>query len=418
MISRIKTGSYVRGMVNYNADRCKDEKEGRFLGTRNIFGDHSAKNIISTISRRNSLGNIEKPNLHISLSFHKDDILSDIEMQEIAERYMIEMGFSDSPMAIYRHTDKEHPHLHIVSTQISPEGKKINDSYIKYRSKNIVEQIEKDYGITVAKKTKEQKFSKDPINEYLNGEKGLIKSLSDAISIVLRTKPINEKEYSNRLHKMGVELFITDRGYSYSILLDQDQTKKYIYGSDIDSLFTTKDIKMQLSAFSKERQKAAPQFKAISHLIFDQKEAMLLSDIKKQFNKKGFDLLVNRRNRGEEAGKINGFSLSRKKDGMVINLSELGFKLKDVIPKIIDNLKNDYSTSNEEKTIQTESTLETPSSIPSNSKEIYSLDKQINNLLNSTNTFIDLILEDNAVAQDDALDSDKIKKRKKRKRRR
>lgn len=37
---------------------------------------------------------------------------------------MEEMGYKDQPYAIYRHFDKEHPHVHIVSSQINSERKK------------------------------------------------------------------------------------------------------------------------------------------------------------------------------------------------------------------------------------------------------------------------------------------------------
>ena len=47
-------------------------------------------------------------------------------MQEIAKDYMERIGFSCQPCLIYKHEDANHPHLHIVTTNIKADGERIS----------------------------------------------------------------------------------------------------------------------------------------------------------------------------------------------------------------------------------------------------------------------------------------------------
>ncbi len=54
------------------------------------------------------------------------------------------LGYENQPFAVYRHFDKEHPHIHIVSSQINSDGNKISDSYLYGRkSQRITRELEK-----------------------------------------------------------------------------------------------------------------------------------------------------------------------------------------------------------------------------------------------------------------------------------
>jgi hypothetical protein len=68
--------------------------------------------------------------LHVSLNFDKSEKLSADVLNSIACSYMEKIGFSEQPYLVYGHTDAAHPHVHIVTTLIQGNGKRIPIHYL------------------------------------------------------------------------------------------------------------------------------------------------------------------------------------------------------------------------------------------------------------------------------------------------
>ena len=49
---------------------------------------------------------------------------------------------------MYRHTDTEHDHTHIMANKVRYSGRTVSDSNIKRRSRQILNDLEKKYGLT------------------------------------------------------------------------------------------------------------------------------------------------------------------------------------------------------------------------------------------------------------------------------
>ncbi len=100
MIANISTGNYCRGMVKYNDNKTqsddKKSKEALLLGVENI-PKNDVETIIAKIDSQNKLNkNVSKPNIHISLSFHKNDVLNNNEIYQIGLDYMKNLGYEKS----------------------------------------------------------------------------------------------------------------------------------------------------------------------------------------------------------------------------------------------------------------------------------------------------------------------------------
>jgi hypothetical protein len=63
--------------------------------------------------------------LHISLNFDPDERLNKELLTRIADRYMEGIGFDRQPYLVYEHRDADHPHLHIVTSAIEADGRRI-----------------------------------------------------------------------------------------------------------------------------------------------------------------------------------------------------------------------------------------------------------------------------------------------------
>ena len=55
----------------------------------------------------------------------------------MAEEYMNGMGYGEQPYMVFKHTDIDRTHIHIVSVCVDENGRKISDRFEKRRSMNM-----------------------------------------------------------------------------------------------------------------------------------------------------------------------------------------------------------------------------------------------------------------------------------------
>lgn len=63
------------------------------------------------------------------------------ELKSIALQYVHKMGYGENPFLIYFHSDTNNNHVHIVSTRVRKDGKKVKDNMEAVRSQRIINQI-------------------------------------------------------------------------------------------------------------------------------------------------------------------------------------------------------------------------------------------------------------------------------------
>lgn len=155
MIANITTGKSAYGILNYNQLKVNKGKAS-VLSTRLIFEDPDGKYNVSKMAEEfhNSMPECirtEKPIVHISLNPDPKDEIDDELLITMAEEYLDGMGWGNQPYIIYKHTDNERVHIHIVTTQVDITGRKINDSHRNRRSVALTEELEKKYHLHPAK---------------------------------------------------------------------------------------------------------------------------------------------------------------------------------------------------------------------------------------------------------------------------
>ena len=94
----------------------------------------------------------KKPILHISINPHPEDVLTDQQLSDIAKEYMRKLGYGDQPYLVYKHTDIDRHHIHIVGLRVDENGKPLNDRFEHRRSKQITRELEKKYGLHPAER--------------------------------------------------------------------------------------------------------------------------------------------------------------------------------------------------------------------------------------------------------------------------
>ena len=179
MIAKIIQGTDFNGVINYMLNKPDDKaKVLAATGVRIASANDIAHDFNLQASMR---PNVQKAVCHTILSFSANDAerLTDAMMVKIANEYLLQMGYADTQSLIVRHSDRQHPHLHICINRIGNDGKTISDRNEKYRSTKICRELTERYGLTIGE-------GKQKVNRSrLRGEDKLRYEIFDAIKAVL-----------------------------------------------------------------------------------------------------------------------------------------------------------------------------------------------------------------------------------------
>lgn len=188
MIAKIGRSGNLYGALAYNQLKVENENglilfANKMIETAN--GHYSVAQLAQSfapylIANRNT----EKHTLHISLNPDPKDKVNDDKFSEMAEQYMREMGYVEQPFVVFKHTDIDRSHIHIVSVCVDEEGKKISDKFEKMRSMNICRELERKHGLIPA--TDREHKQSEKIFRPVNYKAGDVKS---QIASVVRHLP-------------------------------------------------------------------------------------------------------------------------------------------------------------------------------------------------------------------------------------
>ncbi|RNA62941.1 relaxase [Chryseobacterium nematophagum] len=232
MIAKIGKGENLWGALTYNQQKVDNEK-GTVLFTNKIpdlwDGPYSVKFFHQYFEPYLIANNkTEKPVRHISLNPDPEDKVNDKDYREMAQQYMQEMGYGNQPYVVFKHTDIDRAHIHIVTTCVQIDGKKISDRYDHSRSMEVCRKLEKQYNLKIAGENRN--LNQSPIFKPVDYTKRNIKT---QLSSVIRHMPqtysfqsigaynallsqfnISVEEISGELHgkmRKGMVYFATDK---------------------------------------------------------------------------------------------------------------------------------------------------------------------------------------------------------------
>ena len=188
MVAIIGRSANLYGALAYNQLKVEQEN-GQILLVNKIIetsnGQYSVGQLAQSFAPYLLANqNTEKHTLHISLNPDPNDKVIDDKYCKMAEQYMQEMGYGNQPFVVFKHTDIDRSHIHIVSVCVDENGRKISDKFEKVRSMNICRELEKQYHLIPA--TEKQRQRNDKIFKPVNYKEGDIKS---QIASVVRHLP-------------------------------------------------------------------------------------------------------------------------------------------------------------------------------------------------------------------------------------
>ena len=248
MIGKITKGSEFAGCVAY----VLREDKARLLASKGVSG--TPEEMAEQFELQTLLNDKVKNTVgHISLSFSPEDGArlrnDDRLMVKIAYEYMEQMGIRDTQFIIARHTDRNHPHCHIVFNRVDNNGKTISDKNDRYRNEKVCKALTEKYGLYMAD-------GKEHVNtERLRPHDKAKYDIYEALKQEL-PKATSWEQLREALHKQGI---MTE--FKYSRTGGKVEGVKFIKGkhvfsgSKIDRKFSFANIEKRLERNRKFKEK-------------------------------------------------------------------------------------------------------------------------------------------------------------------
>lgn len=161
MIAKQIKGKDFYGVLAYNQKKV-DKGQGCIIDSNispgSVVQQTKEFNIV-----RQLRPNLAKVVYHTSLNLPYTDKLTDEEFGNLARDYLEGMGFDDNQYIVYKHTDQDHSHIHLVANRVKFSGEVVSDSQDYKRSETLIRELEKKFKL-------KQLIQKEESNVLTKGE--------------------------------------------------------------------------------------------------------------------------------------------------------------------------------------------------------------------------------------------------------
>jgi len=336
MVAVIKTGNSIRRTFHYNENKVK-EGVAELLLAQNYPMDaqdmtpEMRVNMLLKMAARNP--NVTRNSVHISLNFAQGEALSKEQLQQIATEYMERIGFGDQPFLVYQHHDAGHPHIHIASVKVRPDGCRIDMQNIgKNQSEAARKVIEQQFGLVKAEDHKGKVFRLKPVDaeKIQYGKTGTKRAITTVLDAVLQRYAYTSLPELNavlNLYNVSAERGAEDSrtykngGLVYRVLgANGKPISAPIKASDFHSQPTLKFLQEQFPKNEKRRKPSVNRLKNCIDTLFIGGRKPDLYSFAEALRKSGIVAVFRR----SESGLLYGITYVDHKTQSVFNGSALG----------------------------------------------------------------------------------------------
>lgn len=337
MVAKVNSGKNILGLLNYNENKVK-EGVAKCIH-ENQFGCNvgklTFKEKIKTFQgyiNRNHRASTKA--VHISLNFDPSEKLSNEILNEIATKYMDKIGFGNQPYLVYQHFDAGHPHIHIVTTNIQQDGKRIVLYNIgRNESEKARKQLEKEYKLIRAEgRGKDQSEIVKPVDvqRAIYGKSETKRTISNIVRFVTRSyKYTSVPELNAVLGQFNVMADVGKEGSQMNLkkglvyrLID-DKGKKVGVAIKASSIYGKPTLTYLQKQYKLNAALRKPHRDRLIKCVKDalgNKGKITKSSFTKSLNKESVLILF----RQNDEGRVYGITFVDNKTKVVFNGSDLG----------------------------------------------------------------------------------------------
>jgi hypothetical protein len=266
MMGKPITGRSFGGCIRYVVDR----QEAKILHAEGVRMQNASALIQDFNLQRKMRPELGKAVGHLILSWSKEDLnkLSDAIMVERAKEYMEKVGIRNTQFVVVRHTDKAHPHLHLIYNRVDNNGRTISDKNNFAKNVKACKEITIKYGYHLGQ-------GKELVNrQALRGKEKIRYELYDAIKAAMKAAT-TWKELEAQLAKQGIAIaykYRSGTGEVQGISFEKGELK--VKGSAIDRSVSYAKIDAALNRNRKVQQYQATQQSGESSLASQLRDAI------------------------------------------------------------------------------------------------------------------------------------------------
>lgn len=144
VVKIMKSCPSVKNAMDYNERKvaCGDAE---LLATANVRAcDASIQDTFRFLENRNIRS--RDISFHMSVNPSATDGMTEEKALGFIDDLMKGLGYENQPYAVYKHTDIDREHYHVVSVKVNEDGRKIKDYYDKRKAIELTRQLADKYG--------------------------------------------------------------------------------------------------------------------------------------------------------------------------------------------------------------------------------------------------------------------------------
>jgi len=336
MVAIVHQSSSIRNALYYNENKLKQNvaeliHSGNYPKDTELLG---LSDKINRLERQALLNQRTKVNsVHISLNFDVSEKLSIEKLKQVADVYMQKIGFGEQPYLVYQHYDSGHPHLHIVTTNIEADGKRIElHNLARNQSLKASLEIEKEFKLVQALNKQRLGYELKPVNvqRVQYGRSETKRAITNVLDHVLPNyKFTSVAELNAVLNQYNIVADIgskdsriyQNKGLVYRILNENgEKVGVPIKASLIYNKPILKFIESKFSINEEARQKYKQRVRNAIDLSFAKRPGQPLHKLMKDLEKDQIQMVLRQNNKGI----VYGMTYVDHKTKCVFNGSDLG----------------------------------------------------------------------------------------------
>jgi len=178
VVKIMKPSRTMSGPLEYN-DRKVSSGEAVMVSAVNLMEGCDARETFTRYEHMNIRSS--DVSFHMAINPSETENMSDERLKEFVKEIMDGMGYGEQPYVIYRHTDIDRTHWHVLSVRTDSNGKKIRDHQEKRHCQEIIQGLSEKYGYTVGNGKKDRNRKLDIKGDWFNPKGGDVIAQIDAI---------------------------------------------------------------------------------------------------------------------------------------------------------------------------------------------------------------------------------------------